>query len=215
MTLPQILILAKAPVPGKCKTRLCPPCTYEQAAELAATALRDTADVVSATPASRRVLVFDGPRPEWLPGDYRVVQQRGGGLDQRLAAAFEDTGGPALLIGMDTPHLDPRMLSEATAYLVTRTTDAVLGPSMDGGYWAIGLRVPNPRAFLGVPMSDPLTGAAQLDRLHRLGLKTKLLPAMRDVDLFEDALAAAKTAPNTRFAAAVKTLEARELGAYA
>ncbi len=207
--------MAKAPAPGRCKTRLCPPCTYEQAAKLAAMALRDTIDVVSATPASRRVLVFDGPRPAWLPDEYSVVPQRGRGLDQRLAAAFEDTGGPSLLIGMDTPHLDPQMLTEATAHLDTRTTDAVLGPSMDGGYWAIGLRVADPCAFLGVPMSEPQTGAAQLQRLHRLGLRTKLLPPVRDVDVFGDALAVARAAPDTRFAAAIKALEASKLGAYA
>ena len=213
--LTQILVMAKAPVPGRCKTRLCPPCTYEQAANLAAMALRDTIDVVSATPASRRVLVFDGPRPVWLPEEYSVLPQRGWGLDQRLAAAFEDTGGPSLLIGMDTPHLDPAMLTEATAHLDTCTTDAVLGPSMDGGYWAIGLRVPDRRAFLGVPMSESVTGAAQLERLHRLGLRTKLLPPVRDVDVFRDALMVARTAPHTRFGAAIQAFEASKPGAYA
>lgn len=215
LTLPQLLIMAKAPVPGKCKTRLCPPCTYEQAANLAEMALRDTVDIVSATPASQRVLVFDGPGPEWLPKDYRVVPQRGSGLDERLAAAFEDAGGPSLLIGMDTPHLVPPLLRESTTLLAEGVADAVLGPSVDGGYWAIGLRVPDRRAFLGVPMSEPATGAAQLHRLHELGLRTKLLPAVRDVDLFGDALAAAKSAPDSRFAAALKTLGAGEWRASA
>ncbi len=210
LKLSQILIMAKTPVPGKCKTRLCPPCTYEQAATLAEVALRDTVDVVSATPALRRVLVFDGPAPRWLPRDYTVIPQRGMGLGERLAAAFEDAGGPSLLVGMDTPHLSQRLLRRAATILSRSATDAVLGPSIDGGYWAVGLRVPDPRVFLGVPMSDAATGAAQWERLRELGLRTKLLPALRDVDLFEDALAAAKSAPGTRFAAALRALEEGE-----
>lgn len=210
LTLPQILIMAKAPVPGKCKTRLCPPCTHEEAGSLAEMALRDTVDVVSATPASGRVLAFDGPAPGWLPKDYRVIPQRGMGLDERLAAAFEDAGGPSLLVGMDTPHLDQRLLRQAATTLSRRATDAVLGPSVDGGYWAIGLQVPDRRVFLGVPMSDAATGAAQWERLTELGLRTKVLPPLRDVDRFEDALAAAQSAPGTRFAAGLRALEEGE-----
>lgn len=207
LTSPQILIMAKTPAPGRCKTRLCPPCTSEQAARLAAMALRDTVDVVSATPASQRVLVFDGPAPEWLPPVYSVIPQRGTGLDERLAAAFEDAGGPSLLVGMDTPHLDRRLLHEAATTLSRSDTDAVLGPSVDGGYWAIGLQVPDQRVFLGVPMSDAATGAAQWERLRELGLRTETLPVLRDVDCFEDALEAAKLAPGTRFAAGLRALE--------
>jgi glycosyltransferase A (GT-A) superfamily protein (DUF2064 family) len=100
----KLLVIAKAPEPGRSKTRLCPPCSPEQAAALAEAALTDTLRAVAATPADERVLVLDGTPGDWLPEGFRVVPQRGDGLDERLAAAFADAGGPALLIGMDTPQ---------------------------------------------------------------------------------------------------------------
>ena len=81
--------------------------------------------------------------------------------------------------------------------------DAVLGPAPDGGYWAIGLSVPDPRAFVGVPMSTAHTGRAQHTRLRMLGLRVALLPALRDVDRIADARAVAKLAPSGRFARAL------------
>ena len=86
--------------------------------------------------------------------------------------------------------------------------DAVLGPALDGGYWAIGLKEPDMRVFDGVPMSTPHTGSAQLVRLRALGLRTAALPALRDVDTIEDARRVAREAPATRFARAVRELSA-------
>jgi glycosyltransferase A (GT-A) superfamily protein (DUF2064 family) len=84
----------------------------------------------------------------------------------------------------------------------------VLGAAHDGGYWAIGLRRPDPAVFRGVPMSAAHTGAAQRARLARLGLRTMELPPLRDVDRFADARAVATQAPDTRFAAAVAAVAA-------
>lgn len=201
-----LVILAKSPSPGRVKTRLCPPCTPQQAAALAAAALADTLDAVLATPAARRVLALDGPSPPWLPAGLQLVAQRGGGLDERLAAALADVGGPALLVGMDTPQVTPALLSWSLARL--EQADAALGLAPDGGYWAIGLRRSDPRAFLGVPMSTPVTGAAQFARLRALGLRVDLLPALRDVDGIADALAVAAVAPASRFAATLRAVVA-------
>jgi hypothetical protein len=74
----QLLLIAKAPVPGWVKTRLCPPCTPPQAAAIADAALRDTIDVLSAAPAARRTAVLSGQYR--LPAGWRVVAQRGRGL---------------------------------------------------------------------------------------------------------------------------------------
>ena len=156
-----LLVIAKAPVPGRVKTRLCPPCTPAQAAALAEAALADTLEVVAATPARARVLALEGPTGAWLPSGFDVVAQSGGGLDHRLAAAFAAVEGPAVLIGMDTPQVTVSLLCEAADALLTPGRDVVLGPASDGGWWAIGLRRPDPRVFLGVEMSTAHTGARQ------------------------------------------------------
>jgi uncharacterized protein len=198
-----LLIIAKSPVPGRVKTRLCPPCTPNEAAAVAEAALADTFRAVSATPVARRVLVLDGEPGPWVPEGYEVVEQSAGGLDERLAAAFSSIRGPALLIGMDTPQVSSALLSSSIDRLCRRGMEAVLGAASDGGWWGIGLRRADPRVFLGVPMSTSLTGAAQANRLDMLGLRWLPLPWLRDVDSFEDALAVARTIPRSRFADAV------------
>jgi len=151
-----LLVIAKQPVPGRVKTRLVPPCTYEQAAALAEAALADTLRTVLMAPAARRVLVLDGEPGPWLPPGFEVVPQCGGPLDERLAAAFAAVRGPALLIGMDTPQVTPGLLA-----VDWEAADAVFGPAADGGFWALGLRVPDPALVRGVPMSTASTGASQ------------------------------------------------------
>lgn len=196
-----LAVIAKAPIPGLSKTRLCPPLTPEQAAGVAAAALADTLAAVAGASAGRRVLVLDGAPGPWMPtGTWlEVIPQRGGGLDERLANAFADIGGPAFVIGMDTPQIRPETLSHAVERL--SASPAILGPALDGGYWGIGLRVPDRRALVGVPMSTADTCAAQLTRLRELGLDVDELEALRDIDTYEDALAVARLAPDTRVAA--------------
>ena len=196
-----IIVLAKAPVPGRVKTRLCPPCDPAQAARLAEAALVDTLRAVAATPCDRRVLVLDGAPGPWLPAQFEVLPQRGDGLDERLAHAFTDVGASGLLIGMDTPQVTPARLTASLDALDTPHVDAVFGPSVDGGWWGLGLRMPDPSVFLGVPMSTAHTGAAQRARLHQLRLSTRTLPMMRDVDDFDDAIAVSHAAPHGLFAA--------------
>jgi rSAM/selenodomain-associated transferase 1 len=199
-----IIVLAKAPAPGRVKTRLCPPCDPAQAARLAEAALVDTLRAVAATQCDRRVLVIDGAPGPWLPARFEVLPQRGDGLDERLAHAFTDVGAGGLLIGMDTPQVTPARLTASLDALDAPHVDAVLGPSVDGGWWGLGLRAPDPAVFLGVPMSTTHTGAAQRARLHQLVLSTRTLPVMRDVDDFDDAIAVSHAAPHGRFAATLR-----------
>jgi rSAM/selenodomain-associated transferase 1 len=203
-----VIVLAKAPVPGRVKTRLCPPCTPEQAARVAAAALADTLEAVAALDGRRPVLALDtgaDATPIRLAGldRFTVIPQRGRGLDERLAAAFADVAGPALLVGMDTPQVTPALLARSVARLVEPGIDAVLGSAVDGGYWAVGLRAPTDAAFLGVPMSTACTGVAQRDRLAALGLRVAMLPVLRDVDTAADARAVAAAVPGSRFARTV------------
>ncbi|MFG2019600.1 TIGR04282 family arsenosugar biosynthesis glycosyltransferase [Actinomadura geliboluensis] len=203
-----LVVIAKEPAPGRVKTRLTPAYTPGQAAALAEAALCDTLAAVAAAPAGRRVLALDGAPGPWLPAGFTVVPQRGGGLDERLAAAFTDAwaGRPLVLIGMDTPQVTPALLRRAARAL--RDRDAVLGPAADGGYWLLGLRRPDPRLLRGVPMSRPDTGTAQLARLRGAGLRVGLLPELTDVDTPADARAVAALAEGTRFAAALRGLHA-------
>jgi rSAM/selenodomain-associated transferase 1 len=200
-----LVVIAKAPVPGRVKTRLTPPFTPVEAAELAAAALGDTlAAVARSRRATRRVLVLDGEAGLWVPRDFDVLAQRGDGLAERLAAAFGDVGGPAFLVGMDTPQVTPALLDAGLAAL--DRADAVLGASLDGGYWGIGLRQPDREVFRDVPMSEPTTAAVQRARLAELGLRTAVLPPLVDVDTIADARVVASAAPGSRFARALTGL---------
>jgi rSAM/selenodomain-associated transferase 1 len=202
-----VVVIAKAPAPGRSKTRLCPPCTPEQAATLAAAALGDTLAAVAAAPARRRIVALDGDPDGWLPPGFELHSQRGAGLGERLGEALVAAGGPAVVVGMDTPQLSPALLRLAADRLREPGVDAVLGPAPDGGYWTIGLRRPDPAVFDEVPMSSAKTCAAQWSRLAQLGLRTAELPALRDVDTIDDAVAVAGEGPGTRFAAALRRLE--------
>jgi uncharacterized protein len=206
VSLPALVVIAKAPVPGRVKSRLSPPCTPAQAARLARAALEDTlAACGAAGGAGRRVLALDGEPDGWLPRGWDVIAQRGEGLAERLAHAFADVAGPAFVLGMDTPQVSPAQLGAGLAALAH--SDAVFAPSADGGYWAIGLREPNAAVFDRIPMSRADTGAVQRRRLDELGLDTADLPPLLDVDDIASARAVAADAPAGRFAAALAAIE--------
>ena len=213
--LPTLLVIAKSPQPGRVKTRLSPACSPQQAARLAEAALVDTFAALDRVPAGRRVLVLDGPVGGWLPPGWEVLPQSGGGLDARLAAALAAVdagpgGPPALLVGMDTPQLEARVLAEALSGAARTGTDAWLGPAADGGFWAFGLARPNPglvrRLLLGVPMSQASTGAVLRARLADAGLRVTTLPVLNDVDTVADAAEVASLAPGSGFARTWRTI---------
>jgi rSAM/selenodomain-associated transferase 1 len=202
---PSLIVIAKQPVPGRVKTRLTPPCTSEQAARLAAAAIEDTlAAALAARGAGRRILVLDGEPGPWIPVEFEVVPQRGEGLGERLAAAFADVGGPALLVGMDTPQVRPELLDTGLGALAR--FDSVFGAALDGGYWAIGLREADAAVFAGVPMSATSTGAVQRARLAVLGHRTAVLAPLLDVDTIGDAQLVAADAPRGAFARALAAI---------
>jgi uncharacterized protein len=179
-----VVVVAKTPLPGLVKTRLCPPLSPEQAATLAAAALRDTFHAVRAVPDIRRVLTLDGEPGDWVPRDFDVVAQPPGTLDERLAAAFAETTGPTVLIGMDTPQVQPTDLELALAIL-ERGTDAVVGPASDGGYWLHGLRVsemhqhhPPPQRSdqVSTPSIRPSSAASASRADRRIGAQSQTFP---------------------------------------
>ena len=198
----RILVLAKTPVPGRVKTRLCPPWTLEQAAMVAGAALHDTLETVGAG-----VLVVDGDHP--APAGWARIAQRGDQLPARLANAFADAGaGPVVLIGMDTPQVTRALLAQAAARLAD--ADAVLGLAEDGGWWALGLRDPAHAEILrAIPTSLSDTGARTLRALQDSGLRVSSLPVLRDVDTVADARAVADLCPaESQFRRVVTALDA-------
>ncbi|NIJ10455.1 hypothetical protein FHU38_000799 [Saccharomonospora amisosensis] len=212
------LVVAKAPVPGQAKTRLCPPATPWQAADLAAAALLDTLDAALKAPAAVPVVALAGQlasaaRRGELSGLLRrctVLAQRGPDLGARLANAHADVarlwpGLPVVQVGMDTPQLTPALLRSVADDL--RTHEAVLGPAFDGGWWVLALREPTRACVLaGVPMSQPDTAALTRRALAATGLPVTRTDPLCDVDTMADAVRVAELIPDSRFAAAVRAI---------
>lgn len=198
---PTLLVIAKEPLPGRVKTRLARDVGEDAAARVARACLADTLEVVLDAPARRRVLVLDGRPGTWVPRGIDVVQQGGGGLAERLAAAFAQVEGPAFLVGMDTPQLVGEDLRPDLS------AGAALGCAADGGFWGIGMLDPDPRVFAGVPISTPSTGAVQRRRLREHGMQVVDLAVKTDVDTLADARIVAALAPGTRFAAVWRSLD--------
>ncbi len=212
-----VLVLAKAPVPGEVKTRLCPPATPDQAARIAAAALLDTLDAVLAVPPAIPVVALTGDLAKAVDATAltarlratTVLTQRGTTLGQRIATSHADAAAvaghlPVLQIGMDTPQVDAGLLGRCLDLLDGDGVDAVLGPAADGGWWALGVRRPAVAELIAhVPTSRPDTGARTLAVLRAAGCRVVELPELSDVDTWEDAIAVAADVPGGRFAVAV------------
>jgi len=206
-----LIVIAKSPVPGRVKTRLCPPLSFEQAADLADAALTDTVRVAAVVPAARHVLALDGPRWPAIPSQWTVVSQEPGELDRRLIGAFAAAGaGPSLLIGMDTPQVT---LPQLTMFDADRF-DACIGLADDGGFWAIGFRDSRAHAdaIRDVPMSTSETGQIQLAALRSRGLRVQVLDRLTDVDTYDDAVDVASQCPDGAFATRFRSLALRDVG---
>ncbi|MBV9844333.1 MAG: DUF2064 domain-containing protein [Kutzneria sp.] len=212
-----LLVVAKAPVAGSAKTRLCPPASPEQAADIAAAALLDTLEAAACVPNTVAVVAMTGElaaaqRSADLARALRsftAIEQRGDAFAERLATAHADVaslypGLPVVQIGMDTPHATTQLLDSTIVRLLRRDVDAVLGLAEDGGWWALGLKDPlRADVLCGIPMSRSDTGRRTLDALHNSGLRTGTLPVLSDVDTWDDANRVAARVPFSRFASAV------------
>lgn len=211
----RVLVMAKAPVAGRVKTRLGADVGQEVAAQVAAAALLDTLEAATAAvgPAGCH-LALDGDLDEAVSGEelrralagWTVTAQRGDGFAERLVSAHDDAGpGLVVQVGMDTPHATPELLAAAAAPLQADEPayDAVLGPADDGGWWVLARRDPAVTTVLAdVEMSTERTGADTRDALAGAGWRVATTVALRDVDEVADADAVAELAPTGRFAAA-------------
>lgn len=204
---PVLVVVAKAPVAGRVKTRLTPRLTADGAAAVARAALADTLAAVRAVPGARAVLALAGD-PACLDrselAGIEVWPQRGESFGERLAHVFGAIPAtPMVLVGMDTPQVQPTQLVAALTALADH--DAALGRTPDGGWWLLGLRDGrHAETLVDVPMSRPDTGDLTLSALRARSLDVASLAPLVDVDTIDDALLVAAGIPASRFARALQ-----------
>lgn len=205
-----LLVVAKAPEPGRAKTRLAATVGDRVAAEIAAAALLDTLDAVAAAPVAARVVALTGDLAGAASAaeirrrlaSFTVIPQRGEDFAARLANAHADAadGLPVLQIGMDTPQVTADLLADCARRLLE--APAVLGPARDGGWWVLGVGEPAMADCLRtVPMSAPDTGELTLKALRDNGIDVVTVQTLADVDFAADVAAVREAcAPAGRFA---------------
>jgi uncharacterized protein len=205
-----LLVVAKAPEPGRAKTRLAASVGDRVAAEIAAAALLDTLDAVAAARVAARVVALTGDLNRAANAteirrrleSFTVIAQRGDDFANRLANAHADCadGYPVLQIGMDTPQVTADLLTDCAARLLG--TQSVLGPARDGGWWVLGLRTPAAAECLrDVPMSQSDTGTLTYRALHDSGIEVTPVELLADIDVVDDvAVVRDACGPASRFA---------------
>jgi rSAM/selenodomain-associated transferase 1 len=186
-----VIIMAKAPQAGEVKTRLCPPLSPAEAAELYGCFLLDTLAkvrelahvhaVIAYAPTSRREFFAR------IAPDFTLLPQQGPDLGARMAncfaALFARGSSQVLLIGSDLPTLPVAYIQQAIASLTRPQVDVVLGPSEDGGYYLIGLRQPHDALFEDMPWSTAQVFARTRQRAEATGLHVVCLPPWYDIDV--------------------------------
>ena len=212
-----IALFAKAPEPGRAKTRLTPPLTPDEAAAVARASLRATIAAVAGRPALPLTLFVEGtldqPLASWVAArGVEVRPQAPGDLGERLRAAFTalfDAGAArAIAIGSDSPTLPFARLFAANAAL--RAHDAVLGPAEDGGYYLLGLSRPEWRLLQGIPWSSDAVTRVTLERAAAIGASLATLEPWYDIDDVESLRRAlSESPPESPFRQTLRSVEAR------
>lgn len=186
-----VAAMAKVPVAGEVKTRLCPPLSLAQAAELARCLLADRVEQLAAMPTADRLVAFWPPEREadlrgLVPPGLRLVPQCGADLGARMDRLLSDLLAEgyagAIVVGTDTPTVPTAYLEQACAALRSGAADLVLGPAEDGGYYLIGLAAPAPELFVEVPWGEATVYARTLARARMGGRRITILPPWFDVD---------------------------------
>lgn len=191
-----LVVMAKAPVAGIVKTRLVPPFSFEEAAELYRCLLLDQIDNLNSFRDADLFIAFTPVEAasffkETVPPGFACFPQQGEDLGERMNHAFIELSDKGckniVLVGSDLPVFPARFLEEAFATLEgPGENPVVLGPSRDGGYYLIGMNCPNRQIFEGIPWSTNRVFSKTVRKLTDLGLKPHLLPAWLDIDTLED-----------------------------
>jgi rSAM/selenodomain-associated transferase 1 len=183
----QVVLVAKAPVPGRSKTRLVPPLSAEQAAGLQRALLLDTLEACRAEVPDTAILHSDPDEEPVLRslagGEARLILQEGRGLEAALAGAMARLlpDGPVALVSSDIPGIPAGALGLTFAAL-DGGADVVLGPALDGGYWLIAMREYHDEPFRGILWSTPAVYATTVRRCAEAGLLVHALEPWRDLD---------------------------------
>lgn len=194
MSRPVLYVLAKDPVPGFVKTRLCPPLSPVRAAELAAAFAADTLSMTrTLREIDARLALDPGPAAGSAgAGGLRAVAgalglavegQGEGDLGERMARLLARglASGPTVLVGTDCPDLPAAAVREAFAVLERH--DVVVGPAADGGYVLVGARRAVPGLFaIDAPWGSDRVLASTVLALERAGCAFDLLEVRDDVD---------------------------------
>ena len=190
-----LAIMAKAPVAGTVKTRLVPPLTPAQAAEVCRALLLDQFDHLRNFASAERYVFYtpvDAERSlgELAGADYIYLAQSGDDLGARMHQVFTDLSRSGhrniVLIGSDLPALPWAILDEALRQLAKADRRVVLGPSRDGGYYLVGMNRPAPEIFANMTWSHDRVFADTTARLDALNLPYHVLPTWFDIDVAED-----------------------------
>ncbi len=186
--------MAKASHPGRTKTRLSPPLTPVQAAELNTAFLRDIADNVTGAAQQADIAGYmaygpPGAAPffeQHLPAELGLIEawlpNFGDCLYQTLESLFELGHGVACVLNSDSPTLPTAVLVETARALEAPGDRVVLGPCSDGGYYLLGVKRPHRRLFEDVAWSTDRVLEQTRERAAELRLETVLLPTWYDVD---------------------------------
>jgi hypothetical protein len=189
-----LAVMAKAPRPGKVKTRLAPPLTLDQAAAINICFLRDTAENIAVVAASGRAVGIISYTPigdetlfdNLLPTSFSLIPQRGNGFGERLLATAEDLlacgYGNVCLIDSDSPTVPATAYEHAVAELAKPGDRIVLGPSHDGGYYLIGLKRAHPEPFSNITWSTSTVFAETIAAANAARIEVTILPLWYDVD---------------------------------
>ena len=189
-----LAVMTKAPQAGRVKTRLVPPLTPEQAAELNKCFLRDTAAAISNAAGADTacgIAVYtpvgaESAYTDILPADFSLLPQRGDKFGERLYFAVEDLfkcGFESVcLIDSDSPTVPAENFAEAVELLSTIEDRVVLGPSDDGGYYLVGMKKPHRHLFEKIDWSTERVLNQTVQRAAEIDLEVKLLPTGFDVD---------------------------------
>jgi len=183
-------MMARAPVPGGCKTRLATVIGEQPAARLYAAMIRDSIENYSRIGATHNLVLaapeLDGMRvlSDLTPPGWQVIPQTGRGLGERLSnalRALSSDGWPVLLMGSDSPTVPVAPISAALACF-DGTDRVLLGPTDDGGYYLIGMSLLALQVFRDIPWSTSRVLETTLARCAALSLSTEILPRWYDVD---------------------------------